>query len=183
MAPSGVTVLEGGPGTEPDYEKMRAVLVRAVARVCPGWLADRRDDIVQTALLKVVEIRRKAEESDPPPASYLWKVAYTATMDEIRRLRRRRETPLDGLPPEAEQAGPAADPQRRREQGELAEAVNGELRALSEPRQAAVLLHLYGFSLEESARMLGWTTKRVDNQRYQGLAALRKGLLAKGIGS
>ena len=35
------------------------------------------------------------------------------------------------------------------------------------------MLYLYGFSLQDSAKMLGWNPKRVDNQRYQGLAELR----------
>jgi hypothetical protein len=30
--------------------------MRAVARVCPHWLADRRDDLVQSALLRVMHI-------------------------------------------------------------------------------------------------------------------------------
>ena len=63
------------------------------------------------------------------------------------------------------------------------EELGGEagVRKLKESRRSAVLLYLYGFSLQESARALGWTTKRVDNQRYQGLAELRAFLKRRGL--
>ena len=43
------------------------------------------------------------------------------------------------------------------------------------------MLYLHGFSLADSARILGWTAKRVDNQRYQGLAELRRYLQERGF--
>ena len=51
---------------------------------------------------------------------------------------------------------------------------------LAEPRRWVVLLYLYGYSLKDSAGILGWNSKRVDNQRYQGLAALRRYLAEQG---
>jgi len=68
--------------------------------VCPGWLADRRDDIVQAALIRVSNIAAR-EGNAPLGASYLWKAAYSATVDEIRRVRRLRETTLEDAEPGA----------------------------------------------------------------------------------
>ena len=48
-------------------------------------------------------------------------------------------------------------------------------------RRWAVLLHLYGFSLKDSAAMLGWKTKDVDNHRYRGLEELRSYLRQRGF--
>jgi DNA-directed RNA polymerase specialized sigma24 family protein len=60
--------------------------------------------VVQAALMRVVEASKRREGDAPLRASYLWKAAYTATVDEIRRRRRRREVALEeGLlePPSA----------------------------------------------------------------------------------
>jgi RNA polymerase sigma-70 factor (ECF subfamily) len=41
--------------------EMRAVLQRAVRRVCPRWLADRSEDLVQVAMMKVLDARGRSE--------------------------------------------------------------------------------------------------------------------------
>ena len=46
-----------------------------------------REDLVHAALLKLAE-RGQHEGSDVPKASYLWKVAFTAVIDELRKIRR-----------------------------------------------------------------------------------------------
>ena len=78
-----------------DYDRIRQQLVCSINRVCPSWLASQREDIVQNAILRLLEIEKKGELNPSPPASYLWKVAYTATVDQIRRARRRPEEPLE----------------------------------------------------------------------------------------
>ena len=42
-----------------DYATLRQDLVRAVARLCPRWLIDRRDDLVQAAVMRVMQITEK----------------------------------------------------------------------------------------------------------------------------
>ena len=54
------------------------------ARTCPPWLADQRDDIVQNALLRVMKVLEREEEGIRT-ASYLWRVAYSAVVTEIRK--------------------------------------------------------------------------------------------------
>ena len=73
--------------------ELRAVLQRAVRRVCPRWLVDRSEDLVQVAMMKVLDARGRNEGLGVLPSSYLYKVAYTTLVDEIRRLRRRPEIP------------------------------------------------------------------------------------------
>ena len=82
------------PGGD-EYAAIRARLVNAVRRICPRWLSAEADDIVQAALVRVLSGQRSREGSGPPPASYMWKVAYSAMIDEIRRRRRRQEVPLE----------------------------------------------------------------------------------------
>jgi hypothetical protein len=39
-----------------DYVALRRDIARAVSRLCPNWMADKRDDLVQAALLRVMHI-------------------------------------------------------------------------------------------------------------------------------
>ena len=75
-------------------------------------------------------------------------------MDEIRRRRRHPEAGLEN-PVIAEPVERAESPEGSQSSAEMREAMNDGLRLLKEPRRWAVLLYLYGFSLQDSARMLG----------------------------
>ncbi len=77
----------------PDLAELRRHLLEAVGRICPCWLADAREDIVQTALTRVTWIAN--ERNEPLGRPYLWRAAFMATVDEIRRRQRRRESSLD----------------------------------------------------------------------------------------
>lgn len=159
-----------------DTKNLQNVLSRAVASVCPAWMAQRREDIVQNAVVRIVRKWNETEEPEALGASYLWRVAHSAVMDEIRHRRRHPEDTWE-VPPE----GPTAEedsPERRSAAADLRRAIEAGLGRLSEDHRRAVALFLLGHSLKESAALLGWTTKRVDNQRYRGLAALR-GFLAE----
>ncbi len=164
---------------DPRLESYRSKLVRAVAHNCPPWLADQREDIVQNAMLRVMAVLKRGEENEIRTASYLWKVAYSATISEIRRQRRWREEPLDGDAAKSARSNPGPEQETRRV--EIGQGIRRCLRRVIGPRRHAVLLHLYGYGLEESARILGCVVKRVDNLRYRGLADLRRCLEKKGI--
>ena len=152
--------------------------MRAVARVCPPALRSQQDDIVHNAMVRVLEIVRRGEQNAPRTSSYLWQVAYTATIDEIRRLSRRKEVALDALATDGP-AEPARD--GGEEQQQIGLEIRDCLARLARPRRHAVGLYLFGFDAEESARVLGANVKRAQNLTYRGLADLRRCLEAKGI--
>jgi RNA polymerase sigma-70 factor (ECF subfamily) len=160
---------------------LRQALARSVGRVCPPWLAAQKDDIVQIALMRVLNAQRKSELSDPVPASYLWKVAYSATVDQIRRVRRRREMELD----EARQTNPdppaPTSPDRELARKELGQAILGCLGRLQERRRLVVGFFLNGDSVKEMMRLLDWDERRVRNLLFRGLTDLRRCLTSKGI--
>jgi RNA polymerase sigma-70 factor (ECF subfamily) len=173
----------GGPAAAPgelDLRELRGRLVEAVGRVCPPWLAAQREDIVQTALVRVTRLLGAREERRELAATYLWKAAYSCTMDEIRKLRRRRETPLD---PDLEPAAMPrpVDPEQAARAREAGRAVGRCLERLVRPRRLGVVLYLQGHSLPESAQLLGWSAKRTENLVYRGLADLRRCLDEKGF--
>jgi RNA polymerase sigma-70 factor (ECF subfamily) len=162
--------------------ELRSRLQRAVRRVCPRWLADRQDDLVQMATMRVLEARRSTEGKAEVASSYLYKVAYTTLVDEIRRLRRRPEVSLEeassgGLEALGSEPGPE-DAYAGRQVGR---AVRDCLGLLVEPRRLAVVLHLQGHTVPEAAALLGWTAKRTENLVYRGLADLRRCLEGKGL--
>src|SRR5436305_14924322 len=100
-----------------DYAQLHRDLARAVGRVCPRWMADKADDLVQVALMRVMEIQRKKEGTAEFTSFYLRRAAYSAMIDEIRRLRRRQEVSLEGGSDEEDAVAcdlgaPSPDPER-----------------------------------------------------------------------
>jgi RNA polymerase sigma-70 factor (ECF subfamily) len=151
---------------EEQAERVCKVLRRAVARVCPKELEAHREDIVQEAALRLLERASRGESNQSLTASYLWKVALTTALDELRRLRRRNAWMTPAEDARGEEAAAVPRP-------ELAIAIRDGMGALSADRRSAVVLYLEGFCLEESAAILQWDSKRVKNLIYRGLADLR----------
>ena len=169
-----------------DYAQLHSDLVRAVDRICPRWMADRADDLVQVALMRVMEIQRKKDGTAELNAVYLRRAAYSAMVDEIRRLRRRQEVSLQGGGEEEEDAAfdpaaPSPDPERASAGREAGRAIRDCLGRLVPPRRHAVTLSLQGHSVPEIGKLLGWTAKKAENLVYRGLSDLRGCLGEKGI--
>ena len=177
------------PDSPMDYAQLHRDLVRAVDRVCPRWMADRADDLVQVALMRVMEIQRKKEGTAELSGFYLKKVAYSAMIDEIRRLRRRQEVSLEGGGEDEEEAvvydpaAPTPDPERASAGRQIGRAIRDCLGRMVPPRRHAVTLNLQGHSVPEIGRLLGWTTKKAENLVYRGMSDLRGCLDGKGIQS
>ena len=170
------------PG-ELDLVALRDDLKRAVAQTCPRWMSDRSEDIIQVALMRVVEIYRKREGNAEFSSFYLRKAAYSAVIDEIRRLRRRQEVPLEDESSETryDPAADSPDPERVTVSRELGRAIQDCLRGLVKPRQLAVTLNLQGHSVPEIGRLMSWSTKKAENLVYRGMADLRGCLDGKGV--
>jgi RNA polymerase sigma-70 factor (ECF subfamily) len=129
-----------------------------------------------------MEIERKSEEERQLNASYLYRVAYTTLVDELRRQKRRGEvaleeeveTPMDGMTARN-------DPERAAAASEIGRGIRECLERMLAERRMAVALYLQGHSVPESARHLDWPPKRTENLVYRGLADLRGCLDAKGL--
>jgi RNA polymerase sigma-70 factor (ECF subfamily) len=165
-----------------DYTELRAEIVRAVRSLCPKWLASRAEDLVQVALVKILELRQRSEQDRELSSFYLKRVAYSALVDEIRRLERRRESPLEtdeGEPLPLASASPG--PERHQESRELGKGIRDCLKGLLRQRQLAVTLYLQDLSVVDAARILGWDLKQTRNLTYRGLGDLRLCLQEKGF--
>lgn len=166
---------------EDQIDEIRRRLARAVVRVCPRWLAAHSEDIVQSAMVRVLSAARGRGEGNPDlSALYLEKAAYSAMVDEIRRQRRRREESADAADDVAGGGG-EADPESAVAAREVAQGLRACLAALRNDRKLAVTLHLQGHSVPEVAAILKWGLKAADNLVYRGLADLRRCLATKGL--
>jgi RNA polymerase sigma-70 factor (ECF subfamily) len=170
--------------SEQHAARLRRDLEAAVASLCPPSLADRREDLVQDALLKVAQIVARSEPDPAEPelnATYLWRTAYSALVDELRRIRRRAEVNLDEAGPAETLASPHPGPADSSRSVEIRRALIECLNRLIEARRLAVILHLQGERPREAAELLGWPRKRVHNLTFRGIRDLRRCLAAQGM--
>ena len=157
-----------------DYARLHGRLTAAVNAVCPAWMRDREDDLVQAGMMAVMRIESKGEEIEGLPTSYIRRVAYTALVDAIRRRRSRREVSLETMT-ENEMAPPTADtgPEQDLQACEIATGLRECLSLLVGARRNAVTLYLLGYKTPEVAARMGWKAKRASNLVYRGLDNLR----------
>lgn len=161
-----------------------AFLRRTIACMCPRDLGLSCEDIEQEARVSLWKALR-SERNIESPASYIYKVAVSATFRAIRRAKARREEPLPepGDPDVAADRpdSPDSSPLALAERQELRRQIEAALAQLSEDRRVAVRLHLQGLTTAEIANLRGWSEPRARNLLYRGLKDLRKALRALGI--
>jgi RNA polymerase sigma-70 factor (ECF subfamily) len=170
-----------GARGDTGLEQLRRDLAQAVSRVCPPAMADRRDDVVQNAMIRVMELLKREPDHARLTPAYLYRVAYTALIDEVRNVSRRREVAMEEVEALPEQPAAPGDPERAAGAAQIGRAVRDCLLKLSEDRRLAVTLYLQGHTIPEAAALLAWDGKRTENLVYRGLSGLRACLATKGI--
>jgi len=162
-------------------------LRRTIARLCPRDLGLQFDEIEQDARIRLWKALQDEREIIDP-ASYLHRIAATATIDAVRRVKARREEPLE--PPSAEDEGERAEPhaalaeaslERSTERRMVMQQVEAALQQLAPERRRLVSLHLQGFTSREIADAHGWTEPKARNLLYRTLRELREKLRDEGI--
>jgi len=165
-----------------------AFLRRTIAHFCPKDLGIHFSDIEQEARLKLWRALQ-SEREIRDPASYLYRIAMTATLDAVRRIKAKREEQLRLVEDEGEDEGapralssdPNRSPEMEAERKQLADKVRTALARLSDNRRRAVGLYLEGMTSQEIATLLGWSEPKARNLLYRGLSDLRARLHAEGI--
>jgi len=169
--------------------KEHASAIRAAAaRVCPRGLGVGVDELEQEIRLRLWRTLESEREITDPP-SYIYRIAVTAAIDAVRRVKARREQPLpekrsldDSGPDERVLAGRAASsPESIAEGRQVARKVGAALGRIPESRRKPVRLHLQGFTSEEIGLLLDFTEAKARNLVYRGLEDLRRELRAEGI--
>ncbi|MBI2840833.1 MAG: RNA polymerase sigma factor [Acidobacteria bacterium] len=165
------------------------LLRRAVSRYCPRDSRIQCADIEQEARVRLWRAFRDEREITDL-ASYIYRIAATATIDAVRRVKARREEHL-GEEGECEENGPGLwvrppkdpgqSPERQAEMGEVVRKVDEALALLPEESRRAVGLYLQGMTCHEAAELLGWTEPKARNIIYRARDAMRRTLSAWGI--
>lgn len=157
-----------------------------IARLCPRHLGVQPEEIEQEArirLWKALASERKIEDA----ASYLYRIAATATIDAVRRVQARREEALEGdTDAEGDPAlmslpdrGPS--PEHSTARSLLIRRVAKVLERWPPERRLLLNLHLEGFTTQEIAQQLEWTEPKARNLVYRTLRELRDALRAEGV--
>ena len=117
-------------------------------------------------------------------ATWLYRLASNACMDQLRRNGRRTAhagPSLDDTGAGLELPDPAPSPQDRAEQAELRDQIEAALRELSpEHREAIILRELHQLSYGEIGQVLSLDIGTVKSRVSRARQALRKILLANG---
>ncbi len=169
-------------------EEYGRFLRQTIVQLCPKDLGIQFNDIEQEARLRLWRALQSEREINDP-ASYLYRIAVTATLDAIRRVKTKREEQLllaeDGDEEAGEPlylaAGPAHAPDLLAERRQVVRKVVAMLARLPENRRRAVGLHLEGMTTREIADLLGWSEPKARNLVYRGLQDLREKLRAEGV--
>ena len=175
-------------------EEFGVFLRRAIVRMCPRDKGLQFDDIEQEARLRLWRALQ-SEREVTNYASYLYRIAATATIDAMRRIQARHEEQLDIqtdqksddgeiliAPRIASATAPGKDsPERVAESREAIESVKSVLAKLPAEQRRAVGMYLQGMTSQNVADLMEWTEPKSRNLIYRGLKELRKSLREEGI--
>jgi RNA polymerase sigma factor (sigma-70 family) len=164
-------------------------LRQTIIRVCPKDLGLQYDEIEQEARLRLWRAL-ESEREIHHLSSYLYRIAVTATLDAVKRVKRKREEQMlldeddtedNNIAPHVLVADPNQAPDQTAVRRQLVSKVKEAMRKLPDNRRTAVGLHLEGMTTQEIANLLGWSEPKARNLVYRGLSDVRAYLQEAGI--
>jgi RNA polymerase sigma-70 factor (ECF subfamily) len=169
-------------------EEFGVLLRRAIVRFCPRDKGLQFDDIEQEARMRLWRALQDEREVTNY-ASYLYRIAATATIDAMRRIQARHEEQLDMLIEQRTDDGevtfapaPVRDsPEHVAESREAVDKVMSAVAKLPDAQRRAVGMYLQGMTSQDVADLMGWTEPKSRNLIYRGLKELRSSLRKEGI--
>src|SRR5262245_17017842 len=141
------------------------------------------EDVLQEVRIRLWRARSRpeSERTEQVSASYVYRVAVSATVDLLRRRRARGAEQTVALEETQELVADHSDPARSVEEAELSTQVVCAIEAITPSRRPVVRMYLAGYSGEEIAKVTGWSEAKTRNLLYRGLADLRERLRDMGI--
>ena len=169
-------------------EEFGVLLRRAIIRFCPRDKGLQFDDIEQEARMRLWRALQDEREVTNY-ASYLYRIAATATIDALRRVQARHEEQLEILIEQRTDdsdimlaPAPVKDsPERLAESREAVDKVMSAVAKLPDAQRRAVGMYLQGMTSQDVADLMGWSEPKARNLVYRGLKELRKSLREEGI--
>ncbi len=155
------------------YEKLLTELLPEVRGFVARRLRDvhSREDVVQNVLMGIHRARHTFR-AERPFGPWLYAVARNAVTDHLRARARRqqREILLESPEPPDASAPPAVDEELSPELQEALEALPAQ------QREAVLLLHVEGLSVEEASLRVGASKGALKVRAHRGYRALRQRL-------
>ena len=155
-----------------------------IERLCTRMLGDshRGEDLAQETFSKIYT-RRKDYRGVAKFSTFLWRVAVNSCYDELRRLKRRPESPLDGGDDDFVHDRFQSDeptPDEAVQNDEQAANVRNALQTLPELyRSVLILRHYENLKFREIASVLEIPEGTVKSRMAEGLDLLGKALKRK----
>ena len=143
---------------------------KAIHRVYPSFSDFDLQDIEQEVHIKIWKLLENSQKIIYP-ATYLYKVASSTAIDVLRKMRFKQQELITETTP-AIRTNPGS---------RLLEVLENALTKLAESRQTAVRFYLQGYTAEEIAKLMEWSSARARNLVYRGLEDLRVLLKEEGI--
>jgi RNA polymerase sigma-70 factor (ECF subfamily) len=152
---------------------------RPIQSLCTRMTGDahRGEDLAQETFARLFA-RRKNYQPTGKFSTFLWRMALNICYDELRKLKRRRESSLDdhdddSAPFDFETDEPSPD--SRLVENERAEAVRDALVQIAEPyRVVVVLRHYEGLKFREIGDVLGIPEGTVKSRMSEALTQLSR---------
>ena len=152
-----------------------SLIADAIRRVCArhyGFVAPDVTQEVHVALWRQLEAGNSPERE----ASYVYKVALTTALREVRRVQREREVAVEQELLNQQLNTPDDEVARDIERAALLESA---LDTLEGPQRRAVRAYLAGFNHHEVAELLGITPAQARHAIYRGIERLTSALAAR----
>lgn len=165
-----------------DSDGWIRLIRRAAGKVCRGATSPEREEITQSALLRVLTTARRRPGDLRIGCGYARLVVRSVWVDEIRR---RSREPAVSLPLDEDVTGTGYghDPESNVQTLQIHRLVWSCLEEISESRREALELYLDGRSVKQCASRLGCSEKRAENLIYRGRSELRRLLQRRGVAS
>jgi RNA polymerase sigma-70 factor (ECF subfamily) len=162
-------ILDGDRGAFTDVLRKHDDRLRGLAFKLLGGDRHRMDDAMQDAYVRAYKALPRFRR-DADLGSWLYRITYSACIDELRRTKRRAE-PIDLTAPAAEPAARASGPEH------AVVAADAAARALAvlpeDQRITVVLVDGEGFDNQTAARILGVAPGTVASRLSRARAAMR----------
>ncbi len=138
------------------------------------------EDVEQEVKVKIWKFLKKGKKVDNFP-SYIKRVAYTATIDELRKMRKQNPTSetmglksIYSMSRINELRNPKDSPELLLESQEMQESLKNLIDSLGENRKQVLRLYLVGMSIEEICEFFDWDKTKVRHLLYRGIDDLKE---------
>ena len=140
----------------------------------------RIEDIEQEVKFKIWKLLKKGKKVDNLP-SYIKRVAYTATVDELRKMKRQNPVSETGVCASwysmtrlKDLSNPADSPQFLLENKETRIFLEDAIDSLRERRKQVLRLYLMEMTVEEISELFDWDKTKVRHLLYRGIEDLKE---------